>query len=191
MDLMDELTSAPEGAVRGDAVVVRPSLRAAVERFLTVFSALFALAVPFLIIFAIRSATGTDPDVDPRPVQFFGAFAVLDVLMSFIIPAVLSLAPAVQIGFTRYVFDDEGIRERVQVLARTERRVRWDKVTALHHRRTLLDRALGIERLDVVAYGERGTTLHLVGLREAAHLRGIVARQMRREATIGHLVAND
>jgi uncharacterized membrane protein YdbT with pleckstrin-like domain len=97
----------------------------------------------------------------------------------------------VQIAFTTYTFDDDGLIVRTQVLARSERRVPWEKVTALRHRRTWLDALLRIERLDVIAYGERGTTLHLVGLRDAAPLRAEVARRMRETATVEALLRSD
>lgn len=171
-----------------DPLVLRPSLRAAVERFLVLFSVLLGIVVPVIATLLIR--TYLDPDVDAWPI-YGGPLASLQLGMSILVPVLASLAPAVQIAFTRYVFDDEGVLEKVQILSRTEKRVRWEKVTALLHRRTLLDRVLDIERLDVVAYGERGTTLRLVGLRDARPVRALVARQMRRQATVRHLVAND
>lgn len=169
-------------------LVVRPSLRAAAERFLVLFSVLLGIALPLIITVLVRQYL--DPEVDPWP-MYAGPLASLQLGASILVPLLASLAPAVQIAFTRYVFDDEGIREKVQILSRSEKRVRWEKVTALLHRRTMLDRLLGIERLDIVAYGERGTTLHLVGLREARPLRALVAQQMRRQATVRHLMAND
>jgi uncharacterized membrane protein YdbT with pleckstrin-like domain len=92
---------------------------------------------------------------------------------------------------TRYELDAEGVRVRSSVIARSEERVAWEKVTLLVHRRGLVDRVLGIEALDVVAYGVRGTTLRLVGLRDARPLRDYAARHMRESASVAALFDND
>ncbi len=180
-DLVSEFMGQPEGVVRDGSLVVRPSLRAAVERFLAALLGVSVFFVPVIIGLIIEG----DREVEA------GILGGLDVMFSIALPLLLSLAPAVQLAFTRYVFDDEGIRERVQLLSKTEKRVKWEKVTALQHRRTLLDHILGVERLDVIAYGARGATIHLVGLRDAGSLRGIVARQMRRQANVQRLFSND
>ncbi len=180
-DLLQEFLGQPEGTVRDGSLIVRPSLRAALERFLLALTGVSVFFAPLIL----GSYFGDDRE--PQA----GIFAGLDIVFSVAIPVLVSLAPAIQLAFTRYVFDDEGIRERVQLLSKTEKRVKWEKVTALQHRRTLLDRILGIERLDVIAYGARGTTIRLVGLKEAGALRNIVGRQMRRQASVSRLFSND
>lgn len=181
-----ELRRSPEGRLREGSLVVRPSLWAALERSVTVFGVLLALMVPAMLAVFLGVDAGDPTEPDGR-----GVFALLDVSLTLLIPVLAALTPAVQLVFTRYVLDDEGIRENVQLLSRTERRVGWDKVTALRHRVTLMDRLFGIGRVDVVAYGERGTTIRLVGLRHAPHLRGLVARRMREAATVERLFGND
>lgn len=184
--IANEFLRAPEGEVRDGSLVVRPSLWAALERSVTVFGVLLALMVPALVAIFF----GGDAD-DPERMQGRGIFALLDFSLTLLIPLLAALTPAVQLIFTRYILDDEGIRERVQLLSRTERRVQWDKVTALRHRVTIMDRLLGMGRVDVVAYGERGTTIRLVGLRHAPQLRGFVARRMRESASVERLFGND
>lgn len=136
------------------------------------------------------------------PIGVGGALATRDPLVLLLgvpiatlfnfIPAFLALlAPAFQIMFTRYVVDDDGVRVSMQFLSKNESRVEWHKVTAITHKRTIVDRVFGIERLDIVAYGERGTTLRLVGLRDAAKLRDLAARKMRESATVEALFSND
>lgn len=181
-----EFLRSPEGELREGSLVVRPSLWAALERSVTVFGVLLALMVPAML--AILLGVETD---DPTRPDGRGLLALLDLSLTLLIPLFAALTPAVQLVFTRYVLDDEGIRENVQLLSRTERRVPWDKVTALRHRVTLLDRLLGLGRVDVVAYGERGTTIRMVGLRHAPHLLGLVARRMREAATVERLFGND
>ncbi len=180
-DLLQEFLSQPEGVVRDGSLIVRPSLRAGVERFLAALAGVSVFFVPIIVGVFL----GTD---DGRQAGVLGG---LDIVFSIAVPLAVSVTPAIRLAFTRYIFDDEGIRERVQLLSKTEKRVKWEKVTALQHRRTLLDRILGVERLDIIAYGARGATLHLVGLREAGPLRGIVARQMRQQASVRRLFSND
>lgn len=181
-----EFLRSPEGDLREGSLVVRPSLWAALGRSVTVFGVLLALMVPALL--AVFLGVQTD---DPTEPDGRGVFALVDFSLTLLIPVLAALTPAVQLVFTRYVLDDEGIRERVQLLSRTERRVPWEKVTALRHRVTLLDRLFGLGRVDVVAYGERGTTIRLVGLRHAPHLRGLVARRMLESASVERLFGND
>ncbi len=180
-DLTQEFLGQPEGTLRDGSLVVRPSLRAAFERFIV---ALAGVSVFFVPIF-IGLALGTEDRADE------GIAGGLNLIFGLVVPIGASMVPAIQLAFTRYIFDDEGIRERVQLLNKTEKRVKWEKVTALQHRRTVLDKLLGVERLDVIAYGARGTTLHLVGLRDAGPLRGMVARQMRAQASVKRLFSND
>ncbi len=159
----------------------KPSLRAAFERGLVALGAISGFFAT-LIVGSLLGGSG------PRGPAIFAA---LDIMGSLVIPALVSFAPAVQLAFTRYTMDDEGLREEVSILSRTQRRVTWDKVTALRHHRTILDRVLGLERLEVIAYGERGATIRLIGLRDAAPLRNEVAQRMRSHADIGRLLAND
>lgn len=168
----------PEHLEQG--TLVRPSLRAAVDVPFKFIAAIFFFFLPFQI-----GALFTD-----RPALVFGALTTIQLLQFF--PVLFAtLVPAFQLAFTRYIIDEEGIKVKVQILQKTEHRVQWEKVTALLHRRTLIDRVLGIERLDIIAYGERGTTLKLVGLRHAAPLRDLVARRMRETASVERLFEND
>lgn len=181
--LIQEFLGRPEGRVEDGALVVRPSLRVALARFLMAFLSIFALATPLIISFLIEGGSGS------RGAD--ALFLLFEVGFQFLFPALFAFAPAIQIIFTRYVFDEDGVRERVQILSKTEKRVQWAKVTALRHRRTLFDRLFGIERVDIIAYGERGTTLHLVGLRKAPEVRNLVSAQMRQHATMARLFQND
>jgi uncharacterized membrane protein YdbT with pleckstrin-like domain len=179
--LRQEFLRSPHGEVRAGSLIVRPSLKAGVGRFLVALSGLVVVFAPL--------ALGVGASLDEPGLA--GVLAAWQFFASIGGAVLVSLAPAVQLAFTRYVLDDEGIRERVQILSKSDKRIQWEKVTALQHRRTLLDRALRIERLDVIAYGERGATLHLVGLHDAAHLRNLVAREMRRQANVRRLLSND
>lgn len=183
--LRREFLRAPEGDLREGSLVVRPSLRAALGRVGVAFLVVTAFFLPFQIGTGMQ-AFGDD---EGEPAGFW--VLAFEIASNLVIPFLVSLAPALQLAFTRYILDDEGIRERVQLLSRSDKRVRWDKVTALQHRRTFVDRILQIERVDVVAYGSRGTTLHLVGLRRAPYIRGLVARQMRAQASVSGMLRND
>ncbi len=164
--------------------VVRPSLWAALDVPFKLALALLVVLLPIWIggVYAARDPLDPLTWVLPASLVLFVEAA----------PAALfALLPAVQLAFTRYIVDDTGIRTRMQIVSRREAVVSWPKVTAVLHRRTLLDRVFGIARLDVIAYGERGTTLHLVGLRNAPELRDLVARKMREHATVESLLRND
>lgn len=162
------------------AMTLKPSLRAAMDAPVKVLGAVTSVLLPVVIPAAIEGES------IGAAVFFFGieAFALYPALAA-------ALVPAVQLAFTTYTFEEDGLVVRTQILARSERRVPWEKVTALRHRRTLLDVVFRIERLDVIAYGERGTTLRLVGLRDAAPLRSLVARRMRETSTVEALLRSD
>jgi uncharacterized membrane protein YdbT with pleckstrin-like domain len=174
--LLDADAGLPAGGL-----VVRPSLRAAVA---VPFQFLGALAFATVFLLIILPGEAREPGA-------IAAFLLAEQLIGVLAVVAVSLAPLVRLAFTRYVFTDEALIVRTQVLSKTEQRVEWNKVTALWHRRTLTDRLLGIERIDVIAYGIRGATLRLVGLREAAPWRNLVARKMRASATVESLFAND
>lgn len=163
-------------------MVIRPSLRAALERFFIALGAVLGLLVPAMVATFLFG---------PQDAGVAGALGLLDTTFTFGIPIAVSLFPAIQLAFTRYVLDEDGIREHVQIFTKTEKRVAWEKVTALQHHRTALDRILGIERLEVIAYGERGTTVKMVGLTQAPALRDLVAKQMRKQASVARLFSND
>ncbi|MGB0653310.1 MAG: PH domain-containing protein [Thermoplasmatota archaeon] len=158
----------------------RPSLLAAMDVPLKILLAGAGVAAPFVVSAALAD----------KPVPILAALFGLESL-NILYALAAPLIPAVQLLFTRYTVDEEGIRVQVQILSRSEHRVQWDKVTAITHRRTLFDRLFGIERLDIIAYGERGATVHLQGLRQAAWLRDLAAQQMRRTATVSNLLLND
>lgn len=182
-DLEREFLGPAEGDVAPDALVVRPSLWAILQRLVEVFLALLPLAVSLAV--ALLAQGGGDLARD-------GPLLILLLEnLQFALVLLVAFAPAVQVAFTRYTFDAEGIRVRTQVLQKSDHRVPWEKVTALRHRRTLLDRLLGLGRLDVIAYGEKGTVLRLVGLRDDGALRDLVARRMRETASVAALVGND
>ncbi len=182
-DLEAEFLSPPEGPVAVGAEVVRPSLWAALEVLAKVFLALTPIAVPVVVSLALSGR------LDLR--REGPLIVVLLDNLELLFAALLAFAPVVKVAFTRYTFDEEGIRVRVQVLGRTDQRVPWEKVTALRHRRGILDRLLGLGRLDVIAYGEKGTVLRLVGLRDDRRLRDLVARRMRESASVASLFRND
>ncbi len=163
-----------------DARTIQPSLWAAIDVPAKIVTAGFLFLAPFYVSAAVQG--------DPfRPLAILAGLSSLNLLYALLVP----LAPAFQLAFTRYHVDGEGIRVHTQILSRTERRVTWEKVTALRQRRTLLDRLFGIERVDVIAYGQRGATLQLVGLRDAPWLRNLVARRMRENASVEALFRSD
>lgn len=171
----------PPGEVPVTTHTFRPSLLAALDVPIKILVFVFIFFLPLGIGGA--AATG-DPLVAILGPAFVTALNFFPALFAL-------LAPAVQIMFTRYVIDDDGIRVTVQFLSKNESRVNWPKVTAITHKRTVVDRIFGIERLDIVAYGERGTTLRLVGLRDAPQLRDLAAKKMREHATVEALFSND
>ncbi len=183
--MTQEFLSAPEGTLRHGSLVVRPSLWAALERSLTVIAGLSALFIPFAVGYLLGV------DVDEGDSDGPSWIRLLNASQTLLIPLFAAIAPAVQLAFTRYVFDDEGIRERVQIFSKTERRVEWSKVTALRHRHTVLDRVFRLGRVDVIAYGERGTTIRLVGLKRPEVLRNLVAGKMLSTASVEQLFQND
>ncbi len=155
---------------------IAPDPRAVVERFFQAFIGIALFFVPFGTAGAVQQE---------EPILALVGFA-----NQLVVPAVVATIPAIRLLFTRYIIEEDGMRERVQILNRTERRIGWDKVTLLRQRRTFFDWLLRIERLDVIAYGERGATIHLLGLRGSA-LRDHLAREMRRHASVQGLLQND
>lgn len=182
LDLRGEFLDAPEGAVPAEARVIRPSLWAALEAA----GRLVGQLLPILVPLATSIFFGFDPGAGSRPfflalyerVEFYAAFFLL-------------VVPLARVALTRYVVDGDGLRVSSSLLQRSDQRVPWDKVTALRHKRSLIGALVGIETLEVVAYGRKGTTLRLVGLRDAAELRSLVARRMRETASVTALVRND
>lgn len=174
----------PAGAVAAGGIVVRPSLLAAAGSVLHVA---FYLAL-FLVVPVALFGVATEETSGRTPIWlllFTGVWAEL-------LPLFVGVAIAfVRIGFTRYVLDQDGIHVRTQVLATKEERVPWEKVTAVLHKRTVFDAILRIERLHVVAYGEAGRTLRLVGLRDAGPLRNVVAARMLQGSSMETLMRRD
>ncbi|MEK6975798.1 MAG: PH domain-containing protein [Candidatus Thermoplasmatota archaeon] len=161
---------------------LRPSLLAAASIFAKLVSFIaFLLALPLIV--AVLAGNGAAILGSVIAAQF-GLFAVLPAIAGLLLPGIRLLA-------TRYELDDEGVRIHSSIIARSDQRVPWDKVTLLVQQRSLVDRALGIETLTVIAYGARGATLNLVGLRDAAPLRDYAARKMRESASVAGLFAND
>lgn len=178
----------PTGPVPHGGFVMRPSLRAATGQMLTVIAYLVMLGIPSLVVG--RLAAG---NLDLSPEALVGLLlAAVGLALAGLYPILIAVvAPFLQLGFTRYVLDQDGIHVRTRILASKEQRVPWEKVTSVTHRRSVFDSVLGIERLDVVAYGARGTTLHLVGLRNAASLRNLVALRMRQSASFESFLRRD
>jgi uncharacterized membrane protein YdbT with pleckstrin-like domain len=162
--------------------IVKPSLLAAASVFLKVVAVIvLALATPALA--AILAGQGAG---------ILATFLALQFAAAGILPLIASIVvPAIRLAFTRYELDEEGVRVHSSVIARSDQRVPWDKVTLLVQSRSLTDRLLGIERLTVIAYGIRGATLSLVGLRDAGPLRDFAAKKMRESASVASLFAND
>lgn len=159
---------------------LRPNLLAAVDTLGKVLGAAAAFALPVIV-----------------PALLLGEAVAAGALFAFsqlvgLYPALVAAAfPAINLAFTRYHLDEEGIRIRTQFLQKSEKRVAWEKITAVRHRRTVWDVLTGLERIDVVAYGERGATLHLVGLKDAATVRNRIALRMRESATVDALIRGD
>lgn len=182
LDLRGEFLAPPEGDVSAKAQVIRPSLWAGLEAVGRLLATLFPLVLPFIppLLFATDGRPGDLPlaVVLFDRIELFAGFALV-------------LVPIVRVAFTRYVVDDDGLRVTSTLFQRSDQRVPWDKVTAVHHRRSLLGAVVGVESLEVVAYGKRGAVLRLAGLRDASALRALVARRMRETATVAALVRND
>jgi uncharacterized membrane protein YdbT with pleckstrin-like domain len=176
------MTGLAAGLAEPESLMIKPSLRAAASTFAKVVGVLaLAFSVPVLV--AWTSGRGADVFAAVLAAQF-GFTAAL--------PAALTLlVPALRLAATRYDLDLEGVRVHSSIIARSDQRVPWEKVTLLIHRRTLVDRLLGIETVTVIAYGLRGATLQLVGLRDAAVVRDFAARRMRASASVASLFAND
>lgn len=176
--------SAVAAALRAHGEVrIKPSLLAALDAVAKVAGAILALGISVALPIFL-SEGGVEGAV--------GAFILAAIGGPFVLPAIIAaMVPAVRLAFTTYILDEEGIRVQTQILEKTEKRVQWEKVTAVGHRRTIVDRALGIERVDVIAYGMRGATIHLVGLRDAPALRDMVSRRMRETASVAALTHND
>ena len=186
LDLRREFLAPPEGEVPAQAQVVRPSLWAGLEAVGRLVGTLLPVLLPFLLPLVVARVFG-DGKVevdDPFAIVLFDRAELFVGLL-------LVVVPIVRIAFTRYVVDADGLRVTSTLLQRSDQRVPWEKVTAIRHRRTLLGALVGIETLEVVAYGKRGATLRLEGLRDAPALRALVARRMRETATVAALVRND
>ncbi len=186
VDLEREFLARPEGDVGATAIIVKPSLWAGLEAVtqLLVQLAPFLLGILVPLIFFGRIGR---PDSGPDGPGFLVFAENADLSLGLL----LTLGPVLRVAFTRYTFDETGIRVRSALLLKSEQRVPWNKVTALRHRRTIVGWMLGIEMIEIVAYGKRGPTLRLVGLRNAAALRSMVARRMRESATVGNLLSSD
>lgn len=178
----------PTGPVPEGGLVFRPSLRAAAGPILSAVAAVLAFGLPTL--FFGQAAAG-DARADPGFVLAL-LLGVFGAALGVLLPLLFAVAAAfLKVGFTRYVLDQDGIHVRTRLLSTQEQRVPWEKVTAVRQARSIFDSLLGVERLDVIAYGERGATLHLVGLRDAAPLRDLVAQRMRHSASLESLLRRD
>lgn len=172
----------PDAGLPPGGLVLRPDLIAVVQTF--------GHTLAFLLVVAVFAApVATAMETNPREL-------VLGVLLAevpFLLLGALGLAaPIVTLVTTRYVLSEDALIVRTQFLTRTEKRIEWAKVTEVTHRWTLFDRLLGIERLDVVAYGEAsGAAVHLIGLRKAGPYRDLIARRMREAASVANLFASD
>lgn len=181
---VDDLLGPLEGHTEAGDLVFRPALRAAVGPSLLAVLGIAALLTP--AFFGIAQQEGLETGFG-----FLDVFYVLSQNAQYLFALAPAMAPVVQVFTTRYVLSADGIRQRRQFLSKEEHKVAWEKVTALKHRRSIMDRLLGIERLDVIAYGERGATIHLIGLRDAAPLRNHVGLRMRESASVDALFRAD
>lgn len=178
----DELAGSSEDA--SWRFEVRPSLWAAADVPLRFLGSLFLLFLPFGVVGLSLSQS--------NPGGALGTFLIGTITIYEIAPAlIVPFLPALRILFTRYIVTNDEILIYTQILSKTERRIPWDKVTTVRQSITILDRLVGTARLNVSAYGLRGTTFHLVGLRDVDVLRNIIARKMRRNATIDALMSAD
>jgi len=140
-----------------------------------------------------------------RTLFAFGALAAMSVLAAdstslvsnwigyteLIIGFVVAFLPAVRVLFTSYEVNESGLRARTAMLATTEQKVPWEKVTLLRHKRTLLDTIFGLEHLDVVAYRKHGATVRIVGLRRNSTMPAWMGEAMRKNSSIGALLRAD
>jgi uncharacterized membrane protein YdbT with pleckstrin-like domain len=174
--------SGPTTSPPPPGLALKPSLRAAASVFAKVVAFIaFVLAVPIFV--ALLGGTGAEA-LAAILIAETSLFAVLPALAGILLPAIRLLA-------TTYELDDEGVRVRSSIIARSDQRVPWEKVTLLVQHRSLVDRVLGIQTLTVVAYGAHGATLRLVGLRDPAPVRDYAARKMRASASVASLFTND
>lgn len=187
-DPFEDLLAGPDKDLPLGGTVIRPSLRAFFVQVLQGAGSIMIGLLPFLM-FAL---VGIDEDPGPRDAPpFVRLFERLELFSQFAPLAIAPFVPALRLLFTRYVFDHEGIQVRTALLAKTDQRVPWRKVTAVVHRRGLLECWLGIARIDVSAYGRKGTTIHLLGLRDAAKVKDVLARRMMGNATVEAMFEND
>jgi uncharacterized membrane protein YdbT with pleckstrin-like domain len=173
----------PEPGEEGGHITLKPSLWAGLDIVAKAVMGILLVALPFVLSAFFQGDAG-------RTIGLL-ALVVGGFDFTLIYATLAALFPMAQLAFTRYVVDEEGIRVHVQLFNRSETRVAWEKITLLRQRRTLVDRLFGIERLDVVAHGVRGTTLRLVGLRDAPRLRNLVAERMRASASVTSLLRSD
>ncbi len=161
-------------------IQTRPSMRAAVDQGVKVLGLFATLLVPVAIGLLAQG----------RPAAAIATLIAGQVTSLY--PAMIAAAlPALRLYFTRYAIDDDGVRVTTNLLAKSDQRIPWEKVTAIRHRRTVLDAILGITRVDVIAYGRRGATLHLVGLQDGRGVRQEVARRMRSACSVDALTGRD
>lgn len=159
---------------------LRPSLLAAVETVGKILGVIGGFTLPIVL-----------PAIILGEAVAAGAFFAFSQLAGLYPALIAAAVPAVNLAFTRYQVDEDGVRVRTQFLQKKEQRVPWEKITAVRHRRTVWDVMTGLERIDVIAYGERGATLHLVGLRDAGSLRDLISQKMRSTATVEALFRGD
>lgn len=206
-DTLDDFFSSPERDLPREAIVLRPSPWAAFDaaiRFLLQFG--LPLLVPILFYALVilplvpnppRLGVFTGSGPSPRNPLFWLLESGADLSFGLLALAV----PVVRLFFTRYSIGPDDVRVRHQVLEKHEQRIDLQKITALRYRRTLLDKAFGLERLEIVSYGRRGsvqregsplsTTLRLVGLRKGSGVGAMLARKMRETASVSSLFEND
>lgn len=159
---------------------IKPNLLASVDTIVKVLGVFAFFALP-AVLAAILSGS---------PLLVGALF--LNAQAISLIPAIGgAFLPAIRLLFTTYTLSDEGIQTRMDLLGQQTVRVRWEKVTSVEHHCTIVDRILGLERITVSAYGERGTTLHLIGLRQAGWIRDLASEKMAKSPNFSSLLADE
>lgn len=181
----------PEKGLPKDAILIRPSLWVAAGQVGKFLLGLAAALVPVFIGLVTVEDDPAGRSVEGLWGRLIELGRVADEISQVAFAAVGLFLPAVRLIFTRYSIGPDDVRVKHQLLGRSEQRVDWKKVTALRYRRTLFDRLVRTERLDIVAYGKRGTTLRLLGLRKDSGIRDFASRKMRETASVEALFEND
>lgn len=151
--------------LRGDEAVLgwtRPAPRSLLGPVIGVGS-LLLLAGVLLLVVGIDRARAVGP--------------LLGLVAVFLTGAARSAYARVRaVFFTAYTLTDHRLLASSSLFTRETTSVPLDQVSAIEQRRGPIDALLGLDTLVVSAYGERGTSVAIPGLREVDRLRSELSK---------------